>query len=55
MIATLAIVLGLWQFGTQAAWVSLGATLIALALGELYLSFHSKVNTYIAPRLASED
>ena len=53
--ATLAIALGLWQFGPISAWVSLGATLMALALGELYLSRISKVSTYIAPRLASED
>jgi len=53
--ATLAIAFGLWQFGTGAAWVSLGATLLALVAGELYLSLSPKVNTYIAPRLASED
>ena len=43
--ATLLIALGLWRFGPIAAWISLLATLAALALGELHLIQKSNIAT----------
>ena len=52
---TIAIALGLAQFGAIAAWVSLGLTPGAIALAERYLAQASPVTVSKTPCLANED
>ncbi|MDJ0704401.1 MAG: glycosyltransferase family 4 protein [Leptolyngbyaceae cyanobacterium MO_188.B28] len=52
---TLAIAIGLAQFGASAAWVTLAVTPPAIALTEAYLARPSQPKTYKTPQLVNED
>ncbi|MEO0827727.1 MAG: glycosyltransferase family 4 protein [Cyanobacteria bacterium J06639_16] len=52
---TLAIALGVAQFGLAAAWVSLGGIPLAIALTEIHLANFSQLAAHKPPRLVNED